>query len=288
VPARRIDVRAGKMSVADFFDVNSAGSDSHLQFMNWTIDNNGAYDYAADTRGYTWGVIVAAELPRWSVRVGEMLMPKVANGIDLDWHMGRARGENVEFELRPRDGVAIRTLAFTNRANLGSYREAIDAATSGRAAVPVIEDHRRQGRREYGAGVNVEDAIGIARIFGRAGWNDGHNESFAYTEVNDTAEAGGDVAGTRWRRRDDRVGVAFVSNGLSALHRSYLALGGSGFLLGDGGLTYGREAIVETYYTAHVWRGVFAAADVQHVARPGYNRDRGPVTVGSLRLHLDF
>ena len=33
------------------------GSDCHLQFMNWTVDNNGAWDYAADTRGYTYGVV---------------------------------------------------------------------------------------------------------------------------------------------------------------------------------------------------------------------------------------
>ena len=58
VPVRRLELRAGKFGTADFFDVNSVGSDSHYQFMNWTIDNNGAYDYAADTRGYTYGVMV--------------------------------------------------------------------------------------------------------------------------------------------------------------------------------------------------------------------------------------
>jgi len=36
----------------DFFDMNDVGTDSHSQFLNWTVDNNGAYEYAADTRGY--------------------------------------------------------------------------------------------------------------------------------------------------------------------------------------------------------------------------------------------
>lgn len=57
LPSRRVELRAGRLSLADFFDLNSVGSDSHLQFMNWTVDNNGAWDYAADTRGYTYGLV---------------------------------------------------------------------------------------------------------------------------------------------------------------------------------------------------------------------------------------
>ncbi len=89
------------------------------------------------------------------------------------------------------------------------------------------------------------------RVFARAGWNEGHNESFAYTEVNNSAQAGGDLSGALWSRSQDRLGLAVVSNGLSAPHREYLALGGLGFLLGDGTLRYGREDILKTYYTAH-------------------------------------
>jgi high affinity Mn2+ porin len=288
VTSRRIDVRAGKMSVADFFDVNASGSDSHLQFMNWTVDNNGAFDYAADTRGYTWGVMAAIETPRWTLRAGEMLMPKVANGIDLDWHLGRARGENLEVEIRPGSRLVVRGLVFTNKANLGSYHEAIDAFASGRDPAPDIDAHRQRGRREYGVGLNAEDTLRDVRVFARTGWNDGRNESFAYTEVNDSALFGGDVIGHAWRRSDDRVGIAFVSNGLSDVHREYLRRGGRGFLLGDGNLHYRREDIVETYYTARLWRGVSASFDLQHVVHPGYNEDRGPVTVAGARLHVEF
>jgi hypothetical protein len=289
LPSRRVEVRAGAMGLVDFFDVNAVGGDSHLQFTNWTVDNNGAYDYAADTRGYTYGVLVEYDTPAWTVRGAIALMPTVANGIDLDWNIGRARGENVELEWRSGGGTTLRGLGFVNHANMGSYREAIDAFESGRDPVPNIEAHRRQGRVKYGTGLNVEQTLPKRmRAFARAGWNEGDSESFAYTEVNNTVSVGLDVAGGGWRRDQDKFGVAFVSNGLSDAHRDYLRLGGLGFLLGDGTLTYRRETIVETYYTARLWRGVSVAGGLQYLVNPGYNRDRGPVTVFASRLHIDL
>jgi high affinity Mn2+ porin len=125
-------------------------------------------------------------------------------------------------------------------------------------------------------------------VFGRLGWSDGHNESFAYTEDDRTLELGGFATGASWHRRHDRAGVAFVANAIVAAHQHYLALGGLGFLLGDGGLTSGREKIFESFYTAHLWRGFFASGGLQHVNNPGYNQVRGPVTVTTLRFHADF
>ncbi|HEY2152443.1 MAG TPA: carbohydrate porin, partial [Vicinamibacterales bacterium] len=289
VPVRRLEIRIGKMGMADFFDVNAAGSDSHLQFTNWTIDNNGAYDYAADTRGYTYAAMVEYDAPHWALRFGEALMPTVANGVDLDWNISRAHGDNLELALRPTSDFSLKLLAYANHANMGSYDEANHAFASGADVVPDITAHRAQGRVKTGAAANVEYSVtSAARLFGRAGWNEGHNESFAYTEVNNSVQVGGDLAGVSWHRPHDRVGVAFVSNGLSGPHREYLRLGGQGFLLGDGTLTYGREMIVETYYTAHIWSGVFGAAGAQFIDHPGYNQDRGPLTVGMIRLHIDF
>lgn len=293
LPVRRLEVRAGKFSLADFFDLNSVGSDSHLQFMNWTVDNNGAYDYAADTRGYTYGVLVEYQDRRWGARFAEALMPKVANGIELDWDLRRARAENLEIELRRgllrgRTG-AYRLLAFTNHANMGSYREAIEAYLAGKEKLPDIEAHRRQGRVKYGFGANFEQEVNDrVRIFGRWGWNEGRHESFAYTEVNDTVSLGIDLSGKLWHRSGDKIGAAWVSNGISEDHRRYLALGGRGFLLGDGALNYGRESIFESYYTMRLWRGIFGSFDLQHIVNPGYNRDRGPAIVPALRLHVDF
>jgi len=293
LPARRFELRAGKMSVVDFFDVNAEGSDSHLQFMNWTVDNNGAYDYAADARGYTWGAIAEYQQKSWGLRFGEMLMPTVANGEHLDWALRRAHAENYELELRPEwwrgHTTFVRALAYRNTANMGDYRAAVARYESHLDARPTIENTRAQGTAKYGFGLGVEQPLTKdLKFFGRLGWNEGRHESFAYTEVNATAEIGAGLVGAKWRRANDKTGVAFVSNGISRDHQQYLRRGGMGFLLGDGALTYGRENIVEWYYTAHLWRGFFGSFDLQRITNPGYNRDRGPVLAPSVRLHLDL
>jgi hypothetical protein len=291
-PARRLEFRLGKLSTVDLFDINSVGSDSHLQFMNWTVVNNGAYDYAADTRGYTYGLIVEYYDHNWVLRYGEMLMPAVANGITVDWNLKRAGGQNFEAEYHPtlihKKQTVVRGLIFANRADMGSYREALHGYLAGQTARPDIALYRQQGRVKYGFGYNMEQEVaGGLRVFGRLGWNDGANESFAYTEVDRTVDFGGDFRGGWWRRPSDKVGAALVVNGISGDHREYLALGGLGFLLGDGALTYGTERILETYYTAHLWRGISLAFDYQHIANPGYNQARGPVNVFSVRVHAE-
>jgi len=293
LPARRLEFRMGKLDVVDFFDLNSYGSDSHLQFLNWTVDNNGAYDYAANTRGYTDGALVEYDDHWFTVRFGEALMPKAANDIHLDADLARARAENLEFEFRgsilPHRTGVVRLLSYLNHANMGNYEEAIRDFKDGETSVPNIIFTRHQGRHKYGFGLNFEqDITSQVGVFGRLGWSDGHNESFAYTEVDRTLLLGAFARGSQWHRRNDRVGVAFVANGIVAAHQQYLALGGVGFLLGDGGLTYGPEKIVEGFYTAHLWRGFFVSADIQHINNPGYNMARGPVTVLGGRFHVDF
>jgi hypothetical protein len=293
MPVRRFELRFGKISLADFFDVNPAGSDSHLQFLNWTADNNGSWDYAADTRGYTFAIMAEYEDRNWGVRFAEGLMPKVANGPDLDANVARARAENMEFEWRPQFVKDRRTvllfLNYVNHANMGSYQEAVRNFLNGTTSTPDIVATRRQGRVKYGFGFNFEhETTKTVRVFGRLGWNEGQNESYAYTEVNQSYELGADWRPEKWHRRWDRFGLVFLSNAISKAHQEYLALGGQGFLLGDGRLSYGRENIVETYYTVHLWRGIYLAPNLQYIANPGYNRDRGPIVVGGLRLHLEF
>ncbi len=293
LPARRLEFRFGKFGVADFFDVNSVGTDSHLQFMNWTIDQNGAYDYAADTRGYTWGAMAEYQSPKWGLRFAEALLPTVANGPNLVWNLRRANASNIEFELhrgflRRKDGV-IRLLWYVNNANMGIYQVANEQYLEGKVAVPDITNHPRQVTTKYGLGINFEQALTRDVVaYGRVGWNNGKTESWAYTEDDDTVQAGAGFAGHLWKRRHDRAGIAFVSNGISREHARYLSYGGLGFILGDGGLTYGRENILESYYTAHAWRGVYLGPDVQYVVNPGYNQVRGPIVVCSFRLHTEF
>lgn len=293
LPERRIEIRFGKFSLADVFDLNTYGSDQNFQFMNWTIDNNGAWDYAADTRGYTYAAMLEYDSPHWSLRFAEALMPKVANGIHLDADLSRARSENTELELRGntirRQQGVIRFLSYVNHGNMGVYSQAIDNFLAGRTPTPDITAHPLQTTVKYGFGVNFEQPLASwFGVFGRWGWNEGRHESFAYTEVEQTSVIGMGFNGSGWRRQFDRAGAAFVTNGISRDHQQYLALGGLGFLLGDGRLTYGREDIVEAYYTVHLWRGIYPGFDFQHINNPGYNRDRGPVLVPSLRLHVEF
>jgi high affinity Mn2+ porin len=307
VPQRRFDLRVGKMSLPDVLDINSPGSDSHFQFMNWTVDNNGAWDYAADTRGYTNAFVAEYDDLLWSFRYALALMPTIANGVDLQWNLRRARGENYEFELRktpfaflperlfaPTHKGVVRVLAYLNHANMGDYREANIAALNARAngdpsAVPVIADHPFATTTKYGAGLNFEQQLPAdLRLFGRFGWNDGKHESYVYTEVDQTFELGADLAGNRWHRPYDKLGLVGVSNAIKHDHQQYLALGGLGFLLGDGALTYAREDILEGYYNAHNWRGLYTALDVQLIDHPGYNQARGPVAMFSVRTHVDF
>jgi len=294
VPVRRIEIRFGKFSLTDFFDLNAWGSDSHLQFLNWTVDNNGAWDYSANTRGYTDGVLLEYDDHWFSARFAEVLEPKVANGINLEADVAEARSANLEFDatgklIAHRAGT-IRFLSYLNTANMGNYQKTINEYLAGpRTSPPDITSTRRQGRHKYGFGLNFEQEITpVIGLFGRLGWDDGHNESFAYTEDDRTLELGAFATGSAWHRRNDRAGIAFVVNGIVAAHQQYLALGGLGFLLGDGGLTYGSEKIFEGFYTAHLWRGFFASIGLQHVNNPGYNQVRGPVTVPTLRFHTDF
>ncbi|MGB7190608.1 MAG: carbohydrate porin, partial [Acidobacteriaceae bacterium] len=262
VPVRRFELRVGKMSLPDNFDVNEVGSDSHLQFTNWTIDNNGAWDYAADTRGYTVGGILEYDDRAWSLRYGLFAMPTVANGLDLDWAFSRAHAQNVEFEMDrsfiPGRHGATRILGYVNNAHMGLYRDAVTAYLNGTDATPDITRHEKFGAAKYGFGWNNEqDVTGSLRIFSRFGWNEGQHESFAYTEVDQTVSFGGDYNGAQWGRRDDKFGLAFVSNAIKKDHQRYLALGGLGFLLGDGRLNYGRENIVEGYYNWRIRSGLF-------------------------------
>ncbi len=282
---RRLEVYAGQFSTVDFFDVNPVGSDSHTQFLNWAIDNNAAYDYAADTRGYTRGVMVQWATEKWELRAAEVMMPTVANGLVLSWS-GDTRAENFEVErhtsLLGHDG-SVTLLSFVNHANMGDYREAVTDSMPGHS--PDITLYRHPGTVKYGFGLNLQQSLTHdLRLFARLGWNEGQHESFVYTEANSTVAAGADM---RYLRHF-KTGLAAETGGISAAHRAYLAAGGMGFLLGDGRLNYGRETVVETYTTYSFSKGVSASFDLQFIANPGYNRDRGPVWVPAIRLHWDL
>jgi carbohydrate-selective porin OprB len=142
---------------------------------------------------------------------------------------------------------------------------------------------------KHGFGVGLEQNLTPdIGVFARAGWNDGATEAYAFAEIERTLSGGAVFKGTPWGRPDDVLGLALARNGLSAAHRDYLAAGGVGAFIGDGRLNYRPETALEAYYNIRLAKHVSATMDIQRIANPAYNADRGPVTVGSIRLHAEF
>jgi carbohydrate-selective porin OprB len=291
VDARRLEISAGKLAATDYFDLNRYANTTRLQYMNWALFNNTAWDYAADTRGYTNGVTIAWIHPRWTVRVGSFQMPSEANGNQFDPDLRRARGDNAELTvLVPATATVVRLLGYVNHGRMGNYDNAVAIARANRATPDITAD-RQPGRSRSGVGLNLEQPLaddGETGAFVRLGWSDGRNESFVFTEVDQHVSGGVQVSGTHWGRGADRFGVGAFGHGITSAHQLYLDAGGVGFLLGDGRLAYGPEQGVESYYRWQLGDFVQIGPDVQVIRNPGYNRDRGTVIVTGARFNLRY
>jgi high affinity Mn2+ porin len=292
-PTRRIEIKAGKWALNDDLDLNRYANTTRYQFMDWGLWNNSAWDFAADTRGYTNGFLVGYVSPGWALKLAAVQMPTIANGNTFDGDLTHDYSVNAELTVRPgRSGTVMRVLAYDNRGRMGIYRDAIEAAKA-RGSTPDIVADDQKGRTKYGFGFNLEQPVadsGNTGVFLRLGWNDGKTEDFVFTEADRTVSGGLQLAGNTWRRPDDRLGIAALVDGLSEDHKDYLAAGGIGFLLGDGRLRYGTENIIEVYYRFQVPHVSFVEISpaIQHIQNPGYNEDRGPVYVYTIRLNLHY
>jgi len=286
--SRRLVLHLGKFSVMDVFDANAYAHDPRSQFFNWTLMGHGAWDYPADTRGYTWGLAAEFYWDAWALRYGRFAEPLEANQLEMDHDLTRAHGEVLELEHDHSFGElpgALRLMVFRNTTRMGDYRQSLAAAPTS----PDVTATRAYGRVKQGWGLNLEQSLTTELgAFVRWGWSDGRTESWAFTEVDRSASAGLTLKGSSWSRPQDRLGMAIVQNGLSSDHEDYLAAGGLGFLLGDGRLTYAPERLFEAYYAVVLGRFLTATLDVQRIANPGYNRDRGPANLVALRLHGQF
>ena len=283
----RLTLTAGKMSVKDIFDGNAYANDPRTQFLNWALMANEAWDIPADALGYTTGFAAELNQPQWTLRYGIFQMPANANGLAMDSHYLDAWGMVTEIERRfalAGHPGAVRVLAFLNRADMGSYQDAVD-----NAARPADIEATRAYRYKYGCGLNLEQEITPdLGAFSRLGWSDGHTEAWVFSDVDRTATLGVRLKGGAWNRADDVFGLASALNGFSNPHQQFLAAGGTGILAGDGALTYAAERVLETYYDVHLWKTLHATLDYQCFANPACNQDRGPVNVFSLRLHWEL
>jgi high affinity Mn2+ porin len=290
-PMTRYSITVGRFTLTDFFDQNRYSHDPRTQFMGWAVMYNGAWDYPADTRGYTWGWVHEFHTKNWSLRYASAAEPRIANGLRFDRRILVNRGDTFEEERRYSIGGhpgALRLLEYANHARAGNYAEAI-ALSEETGTRPDVTATRKNGTLKYGAGLSMDQEITKDfGVFARLGWNDGKTESFAFTAIDRLATGGVSLTGTKWKRKNDVVASELTVSGLSAVHREYLALGGYDFLIGDGKLNYGTENIWESYYNARLFKGFSTTFDLQHIQNPAYNRDRGPVWVESIRLHVEF
>lgn len=300
----RLTITAGRMSVIDIFDNNSYAGNPRTQFMNWALVSNEAWDYPADSVGYTTGIAVELNQPRWALRYGFFQMSGVQNSLTADdqifkWpgpdYAGDGKfwqswGMPVELEYRwqiNHHPGKIRLLAYLNEAHMASYPAAVAILQAGGPGADTTP--ARASRFKYGFGLNFEQELAEnIGVFSRLGWNDGHAESWAFADVDRTASLGVSVKGGAWHRPDDTFGLAGVINGISKVHQQFFADGGTGILGGDGQLNYGWEKTLETYYDAKIWKAIHFALDYQFVGNPAYNRDRGPVSIFGARLHWEF
>jgi len=296
IPSSRIVISAGKFSMSDFFDDNSYSHDPRTQFMNWALMSNGAWDYPANTKGYTYGLVVELIKPGWAARVSSVAVGATANHSDMEYRFGKAHSETLELtkKLHLIDSLpgSIGFIASYTASRQPSYQDGLEAIKTGNTALLNVFSGSAEGLsyggHKTGFYLNMEQGLTEdLGFFARAGWNDGKYATWAFTEIDQTISAGLSLKGAPWKRKGDVVGIGQIVDGLSADHRAFLKAGGYGFIIGDGNLNYGHEYITEVYYSAQFTKTFWVSVDYQLVMNPGYNKDRqGPVHVFGFRGHV--
>jgi high affinity Mn2+ porin len=295
VPIRRITLSLGKFSLDDFYDDNPFSHDPRGQFLNWSLMSNGAWDYPANTRGYTQGLVAELFEPTWAIRASAVMEPRQANGPDLDNNIFDYHGLTLEaeksFTIGSQPGT-VRALGFYNLTRAPTYAKVVQEVKAGDSSLVGIfsgaalsHDHGAKYGWGISANQNITRDLGL---FLRASWNDGKTATWAFTEIDQSISAGLQLAGKPWHRPEDHLGGAFVLNGISSGHQAFLKAGLNGFMVGDGNLTYGHEGIAEVYYAAKLFPHTYLTADYQFCNSPGYNKDRGPINIYAIRAHIEF
>lgn len=299
----RLTITLGRFSAKDIFDNNAYANDARTQFLNWGLGANEAWDYPADAIGFTTGIALELNRPKWTLRYGFFQVPEVQNALNwedkfLTWPYNSDSEDGPFFEawgmvtelerrymIKDHPGT-VRGLAFLNRAEMAEYSAATALLNAGDSFLTARSYHYK-----YGFGLNWEQEITKnLGVFSRLGWNDDREEGWMFSDVGYSGSLGLSLKGGYWDRPDDTFGLAGLANGISKVAQEFLEAGGTGILAGDGAgqFSYGWEEILETYYDFKVWDGIHGAVDYQFVTHPAFNRDRGPVSIFAGRLHWEF
>lgn len=298
VSSNRVVLTGGQFSTLDIFDDSRYAKDPRIQFMNWGNMTYLAYDYAADARGYSWGLAGEWYLDNWVMRASRMLAPKSPNGRDLNWQIFNTYGDQIEVERQ--HNIAdlpgkVSVLAYRNKMMLARFSDATNYVIQNNAqGTQAINNVRNNMQYKTGIGLHGEQALTKdLGIYGRAFTSDGHTETMSFTEADNSISVGMGMNGTSWKRPNDSIGISMMQNGLSSYRRSYLQAGGVSYFIGDYAspsqtISYSPERIGEVYYNATVIKNVLAGLNFQHIINPAYNSARGPVNILSFRVHAEF
>ena len=291
----RVTFTFGKISIPDLFDNNTYAHDGRLSFMNWALVDAGAFDFAADEKGYTWGAAAELNQKDWALRGGYFLLPDVPNGNDFDTRIFQRGQYILEFEDRYTlfgTPGKFRLAGWESQCYCGNFAATLANPYLSNPAFnpgPPNIAATRQTRSEFGFYGNFEQTVtDDLGLFARLSWQSGQTEIMSWTDIDESASFGGVYKGTSWGRPNDRIGLAGVINGISSNYQTFLAAGGLGINIGDGALSYRPEEIIETYYSVGLTDWAAMTFDYQFIANPGYNYVRGPVSIGTVRLHVQF
>ena len=288
--ANRLVLTLGKFSVVDVFDTNEQAHDPRSDFFNWAVIDSATFDYAANAWGYTYGAAAELYLGRWAFRGGLFDLSKVPNSVPLDPHFAQYE---VNGEIEERHSIAgragkLKITVFLNHGRMGRFADAISLADATGQTPDTAAVRRMQNRA--GVSFNLEQQLSKATsFFIKGGVANGNIEPYEFIDVDRSIAGGVAVKGVGWARDGDTIGIAAVNNVISRIHQRYLDAGGLGILVGDGKLPHpGSEQIIEAYYDVAVAKPLHFTFDYQFINHPAYNRDRGPVSVGAVRVHAQF
>jgi high affinity Mn2+ porin len=281
---RNFVVSAGKIDLLSLYDGNDYAQKNDTQFLNWCFMTSCAYDFAADARGYTWGVNTELNWDDWSVRSGWFAMPRLPNQLEIDASILQHFGVNAEVERRWKTG-SLKFLIYQGRMKLTDYTQYLNPLNP----VTNLLNTPKADEKRGGAGLNLQQAItDQLGFFARAFWDGGHYETMAFTEADSSQSVGLSLKGTLWHRAEDSIGLGLARNQINSVRQRYLAAGNMDLFIGDGYLHYGQESLVEAYYSLGLRQNLYLTFDWQRLDNPAYNQDRGPVNIYGLRLHGEF